>query len=72
VEKKKKGKNPPTISTPSCPIKGIASFSTKPRIPSTNTRIGCQRNKPRNFTEQTELFVVAAPGVFFVGLFLYY
>jgi hypothetical protein len=36
---KKRNKNPPAISTPSCPMKG-----TKPRVLSANTRIGHQRN----------------------------
>jgi hypothetical protein len=38
---------------------------TKPRIPSSNIRIGHQKNNSRTFTKQTELFVVAVPGDFF-------
>jgi hypothetical protein len=64
-KKKKKEKNPPAISTPSCPRRGAAPFPTKPRIPSTNTRTGCKRSKSRTFTEQTEFFVVAVPGFIF-------
>jgi hypothetical protein len=58
-ERGKKEKKPPAVSTSSCLTRGAAPFPTKPRIPSTNTRIGCQRNKSRTFIEQTKLFVVA-------------
>jgi hypothetical protein len=63
-EKKKRKEKPTAISTWSCLTRRLAPFPTKPRITSTNTRIGHQRNKSRTFTEQTELFVFAVP-VFF-------
>jgi hypothetical protein len=63
---KKKKKNPPVVSTPSCPTRWAAPVPTKPRIPSTNIRIGHQRNKSRTFTEQTEFFVVAIPVFIFL------
>jgi hypothetical protein len=56
-----KRKNPIAISTPSCPTRRAEPFPTKPRIPSANTRIGCQWNKSRILTEQPELFVLAVP-----------
>jgi hypothetical protein len=73
-QKKQKEKNPSSCLHPSCLTRGAVLFSTKPRIPSTNTQIGCQRNNSRTFTKQTELFVVAVPGVFsfFLSFFLYY
>jgi hypothetical protein len=48
----------------------VAHFPTKPGIPSANTRFGCQRNKSKTFTEQTELFVVAVSGGVFSVLTL--
>jgi hypothetical protein len=54
----KKEKNTPAVSASSCMTRGTAPFPTKSRIPSANTRIGCQRSKPRAFAEQTELLVV--------------
>jgi hypothetical protein len=64
-QKTRKRGGTPAVSTPSCLTKGEAPFPTKHRISSTNIRIGCQRIKSRNLTEQTGLFV----GGFF---FLYY
>jgi hypothetical protein len=58
-ERGKKEKKPPAVSTSSYLTRRAAPFPTKPRIPSTNTRTGCQRSKSRAFTEQTKLFVVA-------------
>jgi hypothetical protein len=49
--------------------KGSAPFPTKPRIQSSNTRIGHQRNNSRTFTKHTELFVVV-PGVFVFSVLL--
>jgi hypothetical protein len=66
VGKKRKRRKSPAMSTPSCPMRGAAPFPTKPRIPSANTRIGHQRNKSRTFAEQTELFAVSVPVLFFL------
>jgi hypothetical protein len=62
----RKRKTPLTISTPSCPTRGTAPFPTKPRIPTANTRIECQKNKPQTFIEQTEHFAVAVLFFFFL------
>jgi hypothetical protein len=48
---------------------GQAPFPTKPRMPSSNTRIGYQKNKSRTFTKPTELSVVTIP-VFFLSSLL--
>jgi hypothetical protein len=68
-EKRKKKKNfkpsPLNLSD-----KGAAPFSTKPRIPSANTRIECQRNKSRTFTKHTKHFAAAVSGFFSVLLTL--
>jgi hypothetical protein len=60
----KKERNPLAISCRCCPTRGAAPFSTNSKILSTNTRIGCQRNKTSMFVKQTVLFVVP---VFFFG-----
>jgi hypothetical protein len=61
--------NPWAVSAPSCPTRRTAPFPTKARIPSTNTRIGWQRNKSRTFNKQNELFVFTVP-VFFISSIL--
>jgi hypothetical protein len=57
-ESKKKKKTSSSHIYPKLSNKRVSSFPTKPRIPSTNTRIGCQRNKSRTFTKRMKFLLL--------------
>jgi hypothetical protein len=62
------GREPSSCLNPKL-TRGAAPFPTNPRIPSTNARIGHQRNNLTYFTKETELFVVAVSVFCFLSFF---